>query len=116
MSAPILVSEKASLAIYYKRCFGSKQSQNAKAEHTDTGSRIVGRLIAQIPDDDAVPLALHEGNGKQAVEYMPDSEFSIAIKKLANDVIGAYPMQLSSGKTDINGKPKRRKLFGLLPI
>lgn len=92
--------------------------RGTKAELTPAQvAEIVGRpLIAQIPDDDAVPLALHEGNGKQAVEYMPDSEFSIAIKKLANDVIGAYPMQLSSGKTDINGKPKRRKLFGLLPI
>lgn len=81
-------------------------------------AEIVGRpVIGEIPEDDVVPLALHEGNGKQAVEYIPDSPFAIAIKRLANDVTGAYPMNLTSGRTK-TAKPRRkkRKLFGFLPI
>jgi len=75
-------------------------------------------VMAQIPEDEAVPLSLHEGNGKQAVEYMPDSEFSIAIKKLANDITGAYPIgTLAPNEQRIFSKgKKKRKLFGFLPF
>ena len=91
--------------------------RGSKAELTPTQiAEFVKRpIIAQIPDDDVVPMALHAGNGKQAVEYDPNSEFSIAIKKLANDIAGAYPMTLTSGKA-AKGKVKKRKLFGLLPL
>ena len=79
-------------------------------------AQTVGRpLIAQIPDDDAVPLTLHEGNGKQVVEYQPDSKFSISIKKLANDITDAYPMMLNSSKS-LKDKPTKRKLFGFIPL
>lgn len=81
-------------------------------------AEIVGRpVIAQIPEDDTVALALHEGNGKQAVEYVPDSPFSISIKRLANEITGAYPMLITSGKMAIEKtQKKKRKLFGFLPV
>lgn len=79
-------------------------------------AEIVGRpIIAQVPDDEAVPLALHEGNGRQAVEFMPDSKFSAAIRKLANDITGAYPMDTLTKACSVPVKQKR-KLFGFLPI
>lgn len=80
-------------------------------------AEIVGRpMIAQIPDDDAVPLALHEGNGKQAVEFMPDSKFSAAIRKLANDITGAYPMDTAYMKAQAVPVRQKKKLFGFLSI
>lgn len=53
---------------------------------------IVGRpLIAEIPYDKVVRKALHGLYKKLPVELEPASPFSLAIKKLANDICGAYP-------------------------
>lgn len=92
--------------------------KGGKGELTPTQvAEIVGRpVLAQIPEDDVVPTALHNGNGKQAVEYAPDSPFSIAIKRLANDITGAYPLSFSSARHAVREKPRRKKLFGFLPI
>lgn len=77
-------------------------------------SKLVGRpLIAEIPEDEAVAAALHTGNGKQAVEMFPDSPFSIAIRKLANDLTGAYPSGIAGADVQTQSKQKRKKFFGL---
>lgn len=90
--------------------------KGTKAELSPTEvAEIVRRpILAQIPDDDVVPQSLHESNGRQAVEYNPNSDFSIAIKKLADAITGAYPMMPASTKKKTSGK--KRKLFGILPL
>lgn len=53
---------------------------------------IVGRpLIAEIPYDKIIRKALHGPYEKLPVELDPSAPFSRAIKKLANDICGAYP-------------------------
>jgi len=86
-------------------------------------AEIVGvPVIAEIPEDEVVPLALHEGNGKQAVEYKPDAPFSIAIKQLANEITGAYPMVTAQAQKnravveEFAPQKKKRRLFGFLPF
>lgn len=67
-------------------------------------SKTVNRpILRSIPYSDYVKEALHGNSGKQAIELDENSEFSIQIKKLANDICGAYPdvNSNSSGK-----KPK----------
>lgn len=55
-------------------------------------SEILGKPVyAEIPYDESVKQALHGSKPKMAVEVAPDSEFSKAIKGLANDICGAYP-------------------------
>ena len=80
-------------------------------------SRTIGRpLLADIPNSDSVKEALHGNSNKQAVELFPDSEFSIAIKRLANDICGAYPDNMSTNVSEriIKNKPKPKfSLFGL---
>lgn len=71
---------------------------NAQAESKwnlkpqEVASTINIPLFSEIPHDEAVLKALHSEGNKQAMELDPDGEFSIAIKKLANDICGgAYP-------------------------
>lgn len=55
-------------------------------------SKVVGKPIyAEIPYDDVVKRALHGSSGKMAIEVEPNSDFSVAIKNLANDICRAYP-------------------------
>lgn len=77
-------------------------------------SRTIGRpLLADIPNSESVKQALHGNTYKQAVEIYPDSDFSKAIKKLANDICGAYPDNMSAITLETNKKKKSRfKLFG----
>ena len=84
----------------------------------DEVSRTVGRpLLAQIPYSETVRRALHGSNHKQAIELEPDGEFSLAIKKLANDLVGAYPEGVASSTNKTKSiKPKRKKLFGFLKV
>lgn len=95
------------------------RTRGTKSELTPTEiASIVNRpIIAQIPDDDVVQLALHDSNsnGKQAVDYSPNSEFAKAIKKLADDITGAYPLMATSSRRKADGK-KKKKLLGILPI
>lgn len=56
---------------------------------------IVGRpLLAEIPYDTVIRKALHGPYGKLPVELETNAPFSVAIKKLANDICGAYPDSL----------------------
>ncbi len=71
-------------------------------------------LLREIPNDDAVKKALHGNSNKQAVELEPESDFAVAIKKLANDLCGAYPegvekedIKKSKKKSKANSKKKR---------
>ncbi|WP_459195628.1 AAA family ATPase [Wukongibacter baidiensis] len=78
-------------------------------------SRTIGRpLLREIPNSDIVKKALHSSN-KQAIELEPDEPFSIAIKKLANDLVGAYPEGLGKTSKDAvthkNTKGKESGLF-----
>jgi MinD-like ATPase involved in chromosome partitioning or flagellar assembly/CheY-like chemotaxis protein len=69
----------------------------------------VGRpLFVEIPYDPVVRKALHGTAGKVAVELEPDSEFAIAIKRLANDVCGAYPEGVGRKES------KKKGLFSFL--
>lgn len=65
---------------------------------------IVGRpLIAELPFSDDVRQALHEDLNLQAFEINPDSEYSNAMKNLADILVGAYP------DTMIDTSKKRKK-------
>ncbi|MBO8160668.1 MAG: AAA family ATPase [Thermosipho sp. (in: Bacteria)] len=59
-------------------------------------------IFAEIPHDEVVKKALHSEGNKQAVELEPDGPFAVAIKRLANDICGAYPNGI--GNTGTNGK------------
>lgn len=55
-------------------------------------AQAIGRLvIAEIPEDENVAVAMNSNRNKQAIELVPDSPFAMSIKKLANDLCGAYP-------------------------
>lgn len=74
-------------------------------------ARTVNRpLLREIPNNDVVKKALHGNSVKQAVELEPESDFAIAIKKLANDLCGAYPEGIKEEKIK---KPelKNKKTF-----
>lgn len=72
-------------------------------------ARTINRpLLREIPNDDVVKKALHGNTTKQAVELEPEGDFAIAIKKLANDLCGAYPEGVN--RDDIKrGKKKAKK-------
>lgn len=75
-------------------------------------SRTIGRpLLREIPYSEYVKESLHGNSGRQAIELNEDSEFAIQIKKLANDICGAYPdtSKLVSNTRVI--KPKSKKSF-----
>lgn len=82
-------------------------------------ARTIGRpLLREIPNDDVVKKALHGNSAKQAVELEPESEFAIAIKKLANDLCGAYPEgvkqeDVKKSKKKVKENSDKKKLFGL---
>lgn len=72
----------------------------------------VGRpILAEIPNSEYVKQALHGNSYKQAIELNPNSDFAIAIKKLANDICGAYPEGI--GGLDKSGAVKEKKKFRL---
>lgn len=72
-------------------------------------SRSINRpFLREIPNDDVVKKALHGNSIKQAVELEPDSEFSIAIKKLANDLCGAYPEGVRKDEADVGEKKVKK--------
>ena len=74
--------------------------------------RTIGRpLLREIPNDDLIKKALHSNINKQAIELDFESDFAIAIKKLANDLCGAYPENLSSKTNKIQKKSKGFSLF-----
>jgi len=76
-------------------------------------SRTIGRpIIAEIPNSDSVKEALHGNSYKQAVELYPDSEYTKAIKKLANDICGAYPEGFNVGGTEQKKEKPKFKLWG----
>lgn len=62
-------------------------------------ARTISRpILREIPYSDQVKESLHGNSGKQAIEIDESSEFAIQIKKLANDLCGAYP-EISSFKS-----------------
>lgn len=77
----------------------------------------VGRpVIKEIPNSTEVKRALHSGRGELAFDVDSDEPFSVAMRDLANIVVGAYP-ELDAGtvegKTITFGGKKKKKLFGL---
>lgn len=71
----------------------------------------VGRpILAEIPNSETVKQALHGNSYKQAIELDPSSEFSTAIKKLANDICGAYPEGIGNS---VSGRENNKKKFSL---
>jgi len=79
-------------------------------------ARTVGRpLLKEIPNSDVVKRALHGDSKKLPIEIDPTDPFTIAIKELANDLVGAYPegvKEKASGKKKEKKKKKRFSLFG----
>lgn len=70
----------------------------------------VGRpLIGELPFSEDVRQSLHDDSNLQAVDINPDSEYSKAMKNLANTLVGAYP----DGIED-NFKIKNTKSKGFL--
>lgn len=82
--------------------------------NTQDIARTVGRpILREIPYSDSVKEALHGNSGKQAIEIDENSEFSIQIKKLANDISGAYPdISAKSNKSLSKQKIKTNKEGG----
>lgn len=78
-------------------------------------SRAIGRpILREVPNSELVKEALHKRSTKQAVELDPESDFSIAVKKLANDLTGAYPEGVGDSRKDKPNNTKNKKgLFGL---
>lgn len=77
---------------------------------TNEVARTIGRpLMREIPNSELVKKALHSGGNKQAVELDPDSDFSISIKKLANDVCGAYPEGFKTNKEKHSKKENKNR-------
>lgn len=75
----------------------------------------IGRpLLAEIPFSESVRLALHGNSRKQAIEIDNDGEFAVAIKRLANDLVSAYPEGIV-GKPKIKNEDKEKKK-GILSI
>lgn len=74
---------------------------------SDVAENVARPLFAEIPYDEVVRKALHGTAGKVAVELEPNSDFSIAIKSLANDLCGAYP-------EGVGVKQPRKGLFRML--
>lgn len=71
-------------------------------------SRTVNRpILRNIPYSEQVKEALHGYSGKQAFELDENSEFSVAIKKLANDICGAYPDNTSTSGGNSSNKAKK---------
>lgn len=82
-------------------------------------ARTINRpLFREIPNDDVVKKALHGNSTKQAVELEPEGNFSIAIKKLANDLCGAYPEgvmreEIKKDRKKAKLNSKKKKFLGL---
>lgn len=80
-------------------------------------ARTINRpLLRVIPNDDVVKKALHGNSTKQAVELEPEGDFAIAIKKLANDLCGAYPegvneSDIKKSKSKVKSSSKKKGLF-----
>jgi len=80
-------------------------------------ARTISRpILREIPYSDCVKEALHGNSGKQAIEIDESSEFSIQMKKLANDLCGAYP-DINSSKSAskgsmLGGKKDKQKKEG----
>lgn len=63
-------------------------------------ARTISRpILREIPYSEQVKEALHGNSGKQAIEIDESSEFAIQIKKLANDICGAYPDISNAGSS-----------------
>ena len=83
---------------------------------TDEVVEAIGRpLLAEIPFSESVRKALHGSGKKQAVEIDEGGDFAIAIKKLANDLVSAYPEGVNEKdiKRGTFTKGKGKGLFGL---
>lgn len=79
-------------------------------------ARTIGRpLLAELPFSETMREALHGNSEKQAIEIDPKGDYAIAIKKLANDLVMAYPEGLDY---EPNGKSqsKETKKGGFLGI
>lgn len=73
-------------------------------------TKIIGRpLLAEVPFSETVRQALHGNEEKQAIEIEPKGEYAMAIKKLANDLVSAYPEGLDSVFNGPKSKGKQNK-------
>lgn len=71
-------------------------------------ARTINRpILREVPYSEFVKESLHGNSGKQAIELDENSEFSIAIKRLANDICGAYP-DVTVGVSKVNKKDKSK--------
>ena len=78
---------------------------------TDEVIETIGRpLLAEVPFSESVRQALHGNGKKQAIEIDENGDFTIAIKKLANDLVSAYPEGVTENKVK-KGKGSKSKGF-----
>ncbi|MGB9812379.1 MAG: AAA family ATPase [Thermovenabulum sp.] len=73
-------------------------------------------VFEELPEDDVVPRAINQGNGRQAIEIDPNAPFSIAIKRLTNTIVPGSYMKTSetAEKMEEKEKKQRRGIFGFL--
>jgi len=70
--------------------------------------KTIGRpLLSELPFSETVRQALHETTGKQAIEIDPKGSYAIAIKKLANDLVSAYPEGLDTALSVTKGNKRK---------
>lgn len=83
-------------------------------------ARTIGRpLLAELPFSESVREALHSNSEKQAIELDSNGEYAVAIKKLANDLVGAYPEgveQLPKSKHSSKAVSTKDKKGGFLGL
>ena len=73
-------------------------------------AKIIGRpLLAELPFSETVRQALHGNEEKQAIEIEPKGEYAMAIKKLANDLVSAYPEGLDTPPSGPKSKGNHKK-------
>lgn len=80
-------------------------------------AQTIGRpLLAEIPFSESIRQSLHCNEDKQAIEIEPNGEFTKAIKKLANDLVSAYPIDFDHPSKDGDKSKGNQKKGGLLGL
>ena len=93
------------------------QSDNTWGMRAADISRTINRpLLREIPYSEYVKEALHGDSNLQAFDLSNNSAFNVEIKKLANDLVGAYPSSMNVPKKVGLEGGKRGSLFSKLSI
>ncbi|MCG8540798.1 MAG: ParA family protein [Clostridia bacterium] len=70
-------------------------------------------ILRYIPNCDEVLEALHSNGQKQAIEINKEGEYAKAMKGLANDLTGCYPVGDFDAETAKEKKKRKKSFFGI---